>query len=174
MSVQKDISVKTVVEKIALAVVLIILLLVLHIVALYILWQIDIPLKNLIIQDPFEWNFKSGLTFSMGTFSMQVFEAFVVSLVGAVLIVRHGWWSKKLLVHTAVWYAIYLVVSLCIIHYEGKDWNILGSDYLKLFAIENSLFPLIIIVLVAVPTGIVRLFVSNKVRKTALMDNLNK
>jgi hypothetical protein len=87
----------------------------------------------------------------MGTFAMQVFEAFAVSLVGAVLIVRYGCWSKKLFVHTVVWYAVYLVLSLCIIYYEGGDWNILWSDYLKLFAIENSLSPLIIIALAAIP-----------------------
>lgn len=163
----KDILAKTVVNKIVLAIVLILLLLVLHIVALYILWEIDIPLQRLIVQDPFGWSFKSGLTFSMGTFAMQVFEAFAVSLVGAVLIVRHGWWSKRLLVHTAVWYAIYLVLSLCIIYYEGEDWNILWSDYLKLFAIENSLFPLIVIILAVVPLYIVYSLVNKKKSNTA-------
>ncbi len=161
----KDISVKTVVNKIVPAILLILLLLLLHIVALYILCKIDIPLHKLIVQDPFEWSFKSGLSFSLGTFTMQVFEAFAVSLVGAVLIVRHGWWGKKLFIHTAVWYAVYLVVSLCIIYYEGKDWNILWSDYLKLFAIENSLSPLIVIALMAVPMGINRLFMGDKDRK---------
>lgn len=159
----KDISAKTVVNKIALAIVLILLLLVLHIVALYILWKIDIPLKNLIVHDPFGWSFKSGLTFSMGTFAMQVFEAITVSLVGAILIVRHGWWSKKLLIHTVVWYAVYLVVSFSIIYHEGKDWNILWSDYLKLFAIENSLSPLIVIALAAIPLYIAHCF-ANKMK----------
>lgn len=160
-----DISTKTLVDKITLAIVLILLLLVLHIFALYLLWQIDIPLKRMIVQDPFEWSFKSGLTFSMGTFAMQVFEAFAVSLVGTVLLVRYGWWSKKLFVHTAVWYAVYLVLSLCIIYHESVDWNILRSDYLKLFAIENSLLPLIVIVLVAVLLAIVRLYLDNNEKK---------
>jgi hypothetical protein len=98
----------------------------------------------------------------MGTFAMQVFEAITVSLVGAILIVRHGWWSKKLLIHTVVWYAVYLVVSFSIIYHEGKDWNILWSDYLKLFAIENSLSPLIIIALAAIPLYIAHCLANKK------------
>lgn len=163
----KDISFKTVVNKIALAIVLILQLLVLHIVALCILWMINAPLQRLIVQDPFEFCFGGGLSFSMGVFIMQMYEMFAVSLVGAVLIVRHGWWSKKLFVHAAVWYAVYLVVSLCIIYYEGKDWNILWSDYLKLFAIENSMFPLIVIILAAVPLYIVHYRVNKKKGNTA-------
>ena len=140
-----------------------ILLLVLHLPAVVILDFIDEPLKRQIVQDPFCWSGISGLKFSMATFATMVYESFAVSFVGAVLIVRHGWWSKKLLLHTAVWYVVYLVITLSIIHYEGKDWNILWSDYYRLFTIENSIFPLIVMLIVAIPAFVVHLFPHKKV-----------
>lgn len=139
-----------------------ILLLVLHLLAVVILDIIDEPIKRQIVQDSFGWGFPSGMKFSVATFAMMVYESFAVSFVGAVLIVRHGWWNKKLLLHTALWYAVYLVVSLCIIHYEGKDWNILWSDYYRLFTIENSIFPLVVILIVAIPAFIVHFFTHKK------------
>lgn len=139
-----------------------ILLLLLHLLAMVILDLIDEPLKRQIVQEPFCWGFPSGMKFSVATFAMMVYESFAVSFVGAVLIVRHGWWCKKLLLHTALWYAVYLVVSLCIIHYEGKDWNILWSDYYRLFTIENSIFPLIVILIVVVLAFVVHLFTHKK------------
>lgn len=149
-------------KKCAMAFCVMILLLVLHIVSLVILGVIDTPLQKLIVRDPFQWGGMSGFKFDLGAFTMMVFEAITVSVVGAILVVRHGWCSKKFFIHTAVWYAAYLAVSFAILIYEGNDWGLLWDDYYVVFTIENCLFPLIVIAIPAGITAIVRLFARRK------------
>lgn len=149
-------------KKCALALCVMILLLVLHIVSSIILGVIDVPLQKLIVRNPCHWLGMSGFKFDLGAFIMMVIEALTVSLVGAILVARHGWWSKKLFVHTAIWYAIYLAVSFGILIYEGNNWGLLWDDYYVVFTIENCLFPLIVIAIPIVITAIARLFVRRK------------
>jgi hypothetical protein len=155
----KDISAKTIVDKVALTIVLAFLLLVLHMVARSILSVFENSLYDFFVGDSDIWGVR-GIEFGFAAFIMQVYESLAVSLVGSVLVVRHGWWNKKLLKHIAVWYAVYLAISFAVIIYEGKDWGILWDATLIFFTVENSLLPLIVIALYASMVAIIQLFLN--------------
>lgn len=143
-------------EKCAMALALTLLLIALNVVSIIILGELDDPLQKLIVQDQFVWGGIRGLKFSMGAFSLLVFEALAIAVVGAILIVRHGWWGKKLLIHTTIWYVVYLMISLGILIYEGTDWGFLRDGFFVVFTIENCLFPLISIMILVVITTIAK------------------
>ena len=134
-----------------------ILLLLIQIVLLV----IEAQLEKLIDWDPFPMGGKGAFTFSLGACIMVLFETFAVSLVGAILVVRHGWWSKKLLDHITIWYAVYLVLSLGILIHEGFAWD-LWDVYYVVFTIGNCLYPLIVIAIYIAIVAIARRIVGKK------------
>lgn len=157
MEKKSEDRVSKVLNKLPMVLYVTILLLILHMVAFELMTQIETPLKKLVVHNSFGFSGMSGFELSIATFAMIVMEAFVTSIVGAVLVARYGWWNIKLFSRIVLYYLVYLAVSLGIIVYEGNRWGISGNDYLILFAIENSLLPLLVIGMMAAVVGLIRL-----------------
>lgn len=102
----------------------------------------------------FYWgNGLSGLEFSIAALLMLGVGAFVVMIVGGIILLRHEYGSKKFWIHCGVWYAVYLVLAIGVIVYEASDCGIRGDYPVTALGIAIGLYPIIVLlVLMAVVT----------------------
>ncbi len=52
-----------------------------------------------------------------------LFGAFLVAVVGEIILIRHGYGSKKFWKHTTIWYAVFVVLTVGITILEGMNYN---------------------------------------------------
>lgn len=146
----------------------------LQIVAFKMVCSINNGLLNLFLHyDPdffFYWGGGlSGLKFSIAALLLLGVVAFVVMIVGGIIVLRHEYGSKKFWIHCVVWYSVYLVLAIGIIVYEASDWGIRGDYPVTALGIAIGLYPIIVLLeLIAVVTiaRVIRRLVKNNQKRS--------
>ena len=95
-------------------------------------------------EDLWFWGGMSRMNFDLASLILLGNEALVVAVVGCVVLFRNEYGSKKFWKHCAVWYAIYLLLTILIILYESKDWGLSFNDTpVFVLTVAISLYPLV-------------------------------
>jgi hypothetical protein len=69
--------------------------------------------------------------------------AFVMIVVGEVLLIRHGYDNKKFWKHSAIWYAVYVVLIVGMTIWEGIAFDVLSDPVVISLTIAICLYPVI-------------------------------
>ena len=69
--------------------------------------------------------------------------AIIVALVGEIIHVRHGYGSKKFWKHSAIWYAVYVVLIVGMTILVGMNFNVLKEPPIIPLIIATCLYPAI-------------------------------
>ena len=72
-----------------------------------------------------------------------LFGAFLVAVVGEIILIRHGYGSKKFWKHTTIWYAVFVVLTVGITILEGMNYNQLTDTPIIPLTIAICLYPVI-------------------------------
>jgi hypothetical protein len=67
---------------------------------------------------------RSGLIYSLGGLTTLLLAMVGVTIVGFFVLYRYEYGSRKFLVHCAVWYAVYLALTVLVFLYETARWNV--------------------------------------------------
>ena len=90
-----------------------------------------------------------------------LFAAAVMTIVGEVILARHGYGNKKFWKHYAIWYAAYAVFLIGMTILEGSIFNTLSDPPTIPFAITFCLYPgialLLLMAVIAAARGIAKL-----------------
>ena len=111
-------------------------------------------------------NLDAAISFFLGTAIMLVVGALLVTIVGGVVIIRYEYRCKRFWKHLAVWYAVYLALSIGLVIDDIVCWDIrFLYDYFP-FYIACSLYPvlalLVLMVVVAIARWIQRMVIRNR------------
>ena len=95
-----------------------------------------------------------------------LFDMIGTAIVGVVLLLRHNYGTRKYWIHSAVWYAVYLVATMSVIIYMANDWGVKGEYCFVEMSVMNCLYPLLalllLVAIVAAARGIMKLFQKKK------------
>ncbi|MBP5340779.1 MAG: hypothetical protein J6Y52_00220 [Bacteroidales bacterium] len=75
--------------------------------------------------------------------NIVLIAVFAVVVVGEVILIRHEYGSKKFWKHTAIWYAVYVVLIVGMTIGEGINFNVLGDPLIIPLTIAICLYPVI-------------------------------
>ena len=64
-----------------------------------------------------------------------------VTIVGAVIIFRHQYGSRKFWWHCGIWYAVYLQLTMSVIVLGAMDWGQLWNHCFVMISTMNCLYP---------------------------------
>lgn len=67
---------------------------------------------------------RSELIYSYGGLTTLLLAMVGVTIVGFFVLYRYEYGSRKFLVHCAVWYAVYLALTVLVFLYETARWNV--------------------------------------------------
>lgn len=70
-------------------------------------------------------------------------SALMFAVVGETILIRHGYGCKKFWKHFAIWYAIFVVLTVGLTILEGMKLSILGDPPIIPFTIAICLYPVI-------------------------------
>lgn len=142
-------------KKVSIVIGVTILLFVLYCVAGTLLFFLDEPLQNMFYQD-------SGLCrcgtvrhtpVPVADWEIQFLDAIILSLCGAVIVARYGWWNNQVFRHVGFWYTIYILVSIGIMLI---DWRFRWVPYTQVYSVERCLCLVIYLVIFSGIVAIVR------------------
>ena len=72
-----------------------------------------------------------------------LFEAILAAILGEIILIRHGYGTKRFWKHSSIWYAVYVVLTVGIIILAGMNFNVLSDPPIIPLTIAICLYPVI-------------------------------
>lgn len=72
-----------------------------------------------------------------------LFEAILAAILGEIILIRHGYGTKRFWKHLSIWYAVYVVLTVGIIILAGMNFNVLSDPPIIPLTIAICLYPVI-------------------------------
>lgn len=73
--------------------------------------------------------------------NVAMIGVFVVVVVGEIILIRHGYGSRKFWKHAVIWYAVYVVPIVGMALWKGAIFNVLGDPVVISFTVATCLYP---------------------------------
>ena len=86
---------------------------------------------------------RTAMIFSTSISLMLQIETLAIAIVGNIVFVSHEYGSKLFWKRSAIWYAVYLVLTIGIMIYEGIDWDLFLDSPFLFFVLLNCLYPIV-------------------------------
>lgn len=87
------------------------------------------------------YGFPSGLKVGFARLECAFCDMIGVTIVGAVIIFRHQYGSRKFWRHCGIWYAVYLLLTMSVIVLMATDWGQMWGHSFVMILTMNCLYP---------------------------------
>ena len=92
----------------------------------------------------FYHSWRTETIFFASTTLMLLIETFAIAIVGNIVFVGYEYGSKLFWKRSAVWYAVYLAITIVALICEGIRWDLFSDSPFIFFALFNCLYPLVL------------------------------
>ena len=89
--------------------------------------------------------FPSGMKVAFAEFECLFFDIVGVGIIGAILVIRHGYGTVKFWKHSVIWYFVFFVATMSVIIYMAYDWGVLEDYCFVEMVIMNDLYPICVL-----------------------------
>ena len=111
------------------------------------------------------YGFPSGLKVGFAQLECAFFDMIGVTIVGAVIIFRHQYGSRKFWMHCGIWYAVYLLMTMGVIIYMANDWGQMWKHSFVMISTMNCLYPPLVLLGLMLAVWLRRLLIKGVLKK---------
>ena len=103
------------------------------------------------------YGFPSGIKVGFAQLECALWDMIGVTIVGAIIVFRHKVGSRKFWMHSGIWYAVYLILTIGAISCIATDWGQMGQHSFVMISTMNCIFPPLVILILVIAVKVKRL-----------------
>ncbi len=111
------------------------------------------------------YDLSSGVKVGFAQLECAFCDIIGVTIVGAVIIFRHQYGSRKFWWHCGIWYAVYLLLTMSAIISVANDWGEMWNHSFVLISTMNCLYPPLVLLGLMSAVWVRRLLISGVLKK---------
>ena len=103
------------------------------------------------------YGFPSGIKVGFAQLECAIWDMIGVTIVGAIIVFRHKVGGRKFWIHSGIWYAVYLILTMGAIYCIADDWGQVGKHSHVMISAMNCIYPPLVILILVIAVKVKRL-----------------
>ncbi len=119
------------------------------------------------------YGFPSGIKVGFARLECALWDMIGVTIVGAIIVFRHKVGSRKFWIHSGIWYAGYLLLTMGAIVCIANDWGQIGQHSFVMISTMNCIYPPLVILILVIAFKVRRLLIKGVLKKNIAANDLS-
>lgn len=119
------------------------------------------------------YGFPSGIKVGFAQLECALWDIVGVTIVGAIIVFRHKVDSRKFWMHSGIWYAVYLLLTMSAITIIANDWGQRGGHSYLMTSTMNCIYPPLLIFILVISVLVRKLLISGVLKKNKDANDLS-
>lgn len=115
----------------------------------------------------------SGVKVGFAQLECAIWDMIGVTIVGAIIVFRHKVGGRKFWIHSSIWYAAYLILTMSAIYCIAYDWGQVGEHSHVMISTMNCIYPPLVILILVSAVKVRRLLISGVLKKNIDANDLS-
>lgn len=119
------------------------------------------------------YSFPSGMKVGSAQLECALCDMIGVTIVGAIIVFRHNVGGRKFWIHSGIWYAVYLILTMGAIYCIADDWGQVGRHSYVMISTMNCIYPPSVILILVSAVKVKRLLIKLVLKKNKDANDLS-
>lgn len=115
----------------------------------------------------------SGVKVGFAQLECALWDMIGVTIVGAIIVFWHKVGGRKFWIHSGIWYAVYLILTMSAIYCIADDWGQVGKHCHMMISMMNCIYPPLVILILVIAVKVKRLLKRCLLKKNRNANDLS-